>query len=129
MNVLLDTHTLIWFVQGDVRLPLTLRQYIEQEDIEACVSLASFWELAIKISLKKLELYQPLRQLYDSLPNYNFKILPIAQEAIFLLSDLPFHHKDPFDRLLIATAIAEDLTLVSADTHFQAYTGLKLLWD
>ena len=124
---LLDTHTLIWFINGDEQLSHKARARIEQKQVSNFVSIASLWEIAIKISIGKLELHTPFIAIEKQLDLNKFSILPITFNDTLLLSNLPFHHKDPFDRLLIAQSITNNLTLISKDSHFEPY-GLKLLW-
>ena len=123
----LDTHTLIWFINGDEQLSHKARARIEQKQVSNFVSIASLWEIAIKISIGKLELHTPFIAIEKQLDLNKFSILPITFNDTLLLSNLPFHHKDPFDRLLIAQSITNNLTLISKDSHFEPY-GLKLLW-
>jgi PIN domain nuclease of toxin-antitoxin system len=107
---LLDTHTLIWFVNGDEQLSNKARVGIEQST--NFVSIASLWEIAIKISLGKLELHTPFIAIEKQLELNQFTILPITFKDTLHLSNLPFYHRDPFDRLLIAQSITNNLTLV-----------------
>jgi PIN domain nuclease of toxin-antitoxin system len=128
MNLLLDTHILIWLIDGSEKLNQTARYAIEDENNSLYLSIASLWEITIKTSLGKLELGIPLEQITTNfiLPS-GFKILPIHLSHLLVLKDLPFHHRDPFDRMLISQAISESLTLVSEDRAFGDYT-VKTLW-
>ena len=128
MNLLLDTHILIWLIDGSEKLNKTARHAIEDESNSLYLSIASLWEITIKTSLGKLELGIPLEQITTNfiLPS-GFKILPIHLSHLLVLKDLPFHHRDPFDRMLISQAISESLTLVSEDRAFGDYT-VKTLW-
>lgn len=128
MNLLLDTHILIWLIDGSEKLNQTARYAIEDESNSLYLSIASLWEITIKTSLGKLELGIPLEQITTNfiLPS-GFKILPIHLSHLLVLKDLPFHHRDPFDRMLISQAISESLTLVSEDRAFADYT-VKTLW-
>ena len=128
MNLLLDTHILIWLIDGSEKLNKTARHAIEDESNSLYLSIASLWEITIKTSLGKLELGIPLEQITTNfiLPS-GFKILPIHFSHLLVLKDLPFHHRDPFDRMLISQAISESLTLVSEDRAFGDYT-VKTLW-
>ncbi len=127
MNFLLDTHALIWFLNGDKDLSTKSRKAIESLDSINFISIASLWEIAIKISLERLELKMPLQTLSDELLNNDFQILPITFEDILILSKLKFHHRDPFDRLIISQAINNNFTLISKDKQFESYK-VKLLW-
>lgn len=128
MNLLLDTSTLIMLVQG-LPLPERARSAIESTPNRVLVSLVSPWEMQIKLGLKKLALQQPVRAIIKAqLAHGSFTLLPITLDHIEALSRLPDHHRDPFDRLLIAQALAEDLTLVSADREIARYPA-PVLWD
>ena len=127
MNYLLDTHALIWFLNGDKDLSTKARKAIEASDAINFVSIASLWEIAIKVSLERLELKMPFQSLSEEILNNNFQILPITFEDILILSKLKFHHRDPFDRLLISQAINNNFTLISKDKYFDSYK-VKLLW-
>lgn len=97
MNNLLDTHTFIWFIERDARLSENARKAIERNDVENFVSIASFWEIAIKISLGKLELKTPFSKILEEMAKNGFKQLPITFEDTLILSGLPFHHRDRSD--------------------------------
>lgn len=127
MNLLLDTHTLIWFLEGDNHLSLTAKSYIEEASHTNFVSMATFWEMAIKISLNKLELRKPLPDLESLIWENGIEILPITIEHTLLVSQLPFYHKDPFDRLLVAQAMSENMTLLSGDEKFKLYP-IQVIW-
>ena len=122
MRVLLDTHTWLWFVLGDARLSTTARSQIEDPAHEKWVSPASYWEIAIKISVGKYILPQPYGQFIDrAIGDNGFLILPIEPKHTEMLTTLPFHHRDPFDRLLIAQALVEQMAVLSADPALDAY--------
>lgn len=129
-DYLLDTHTLLWYAGADLRLPPTIGQLIADPTIRMVVSRASLWEITIKESLGKLILSQPYVQWMQTLRTYDFYFLEISDAHLLQLSQLPAvkDHRDPFDRLLIAQALADDLTLVSHDGKFAAYPGLRLQW-
>jgi PIN domain nuclease of toxin-antitoxin system len=128
MRVLLDTHTLLWFLAGDQRCSRPARVAIEDLNNEALVSVASLWELAIKFSLGKLELAVPFGQFVAKhFTSDAFALLPIELDELDLLTTLPLHHRDPFDRLLIAQALVRGIPLLSADTVFDRY-GVERLW-
>lgn len=124
---LLDTHTLIWFINGSSALSRAARQAIEAEGVMNFVSIASLWEIAIKISLGKLELTTPFQQINSQISANGFELLPITFADTVTLSTLPFHHRDPFDRILIAQAVTNGLILISKDQHFSAY-GATCIW-
>jgi PIN domain nuclease of toxin-antitoxin system len=114
---LLDTHIIIWAVDQTDKLSEAYRQLLEQED-QCVVSIASLWEIAIKKSLGKLEVRDDLA---DFLRRTGVAILPVELPHIEAVRTLPHHHRDPFDRMLIAQAIAENLSLLTVDRHFALY--------
>jgi len=127
MRYLLDTHTLIWFISGDKELSSKARKAIEADDTINFVSIASLWEISIKISMERLELNSPFDKLAEQMVDNNFQILPVTFEDVLMLSSLPFHHKDPFDRMIIVQGITNKLTIISKDKSFSDYKP-KLLW-
>ncbi len=128
MNLLLDTHTFLWFTAGDSNLSQTARAAIEDENNNLYLSVASIWEIAIKVSIEKLELSEPFEVLIpDMLVENEIELLDISVNHAALITTMPFHHRDPFDRLIAAQAKTEQLTLVSADTIFDTY-GVNRLW-
>jgi PIN domain nuclease of toxin-antitoxin system len=124
---LLDTHTFLWFVMGNPRIAPRLRAQIE--DNENFVSIVSIWEIAIKNGIGKLNLEVPFDDFIDRqiIPN-GIQILDIKLEHLKVLITLPLHHRDPFDRILIAQAITEDIVLVSADSVFSLYP-VQRIWE
>jgi PIN domain nuclease of toxin-antitoxin system len=122
MRVLLDTHAFLWFVLGDPQLSSTARQSIEDPGNEKLVSPASYWEIAIKIRLQKYTLSQPYEAfMQQGIAGNGFLILPIVPTHTAVLTTLPFHHRDPFDRLIIAQAMVEQMPVISGDAAFAAY--------
>jgi len=121
MKTLLDTHTLIWFLEGDHSISKKARAAIESNPESNYVSIASIWEIAIKISLNKLELKKPLQDLYILLQQNGFHLLPISFDDTLTVASLPFHHRDPFDRIMIAQAINNRLSIISRDEYFKLY--------
>lgn len=120
MNFLLDTHALLWLFDDDDRLSENAKEIITNPDNKIFISIASFWEIAIKMSLSKLALDIPLEQLFDECEKVDINVLNINKKHLHFLTKLPFVHRDPFDRLIICQAIVENCTLVSADkTLFQ----------
>ena len=127
MRLLLDTHTLLWFYLGDVRLSAQARQTIEDPGNDKLVSPASFWEIAIKVSINRYTLNVPYEAfVQEAILDNDFMILPIEPRHTSVLIGLPHHHKDPFDRLLIAQAMVEGVPLVSIDSKFDAYPITRL---
>ena len=127
MNYLLDTHALIWFLSGDNSLSSKAKKAIESSSSIIFVSIASIWEMAIKVSLDRLDLRMPFAKLKTEIENNGFQILPITFDDIMVLNELPLHHRDPFDRLLISQAIANHFTIISKDKLFIAYKA-NLIW-
>ncbi len=128
MKLLLDTHTLLWFTLGNPKLSPIALALINDASNEKLVSPASYWEIAINVSIGKLALNQPYEDFIDRAIDQNgFVILPIESRHTARLVVLPFHHKDPFDRLLIAQALTDGIAIVGGDPHFDAY-GVQRLW-
>jgi PIN domain nuclease of toxin-antitoxin system len=100
--VLVDTHALLWYLQGDANLSDLALKVIESKDNDVFVSIASLWEIAIKLGLGKLEIERPFENLESDLHRLDIKILPIAFTEINIYRSLPLHHRDPFDRILTA---------------------------
>lgn len=127
MKILLDTHAWLWFVLGDLQLSDKARALISDPTNEKLISPASYWELAIKISIGKYLLTEPYADFMKrAIIGNGLIILPIAPVHTSVLTSLPFHHKDPFDRLLIAQSIAEGVPIVSADAVFDTYPVVRL---
>jgi len=123
MKLLLDTHIFIWWADQPEKLSPAALSALEDEANELLLSVASVWEMQIKIQLGKLKLSLPLKDLIKNQQETNdLTVSPVALTHVLALDALPFHHKDPFDRLLIAQSIEEDLTLVTADSQFSAYS-------
>jgi len=128
MTLLLDTHSFLWFWWDDPQLSETAKQAICDPANRKLVSTASCWEIAIKVSLKKLDLGAPYRGfIHQHMVRNNFELLQITDEHLAGLVDLPFHHKDPFDRLLVAQSLYEQIPIVSADPQLDAY-GITRIW-
>jgi PIN domain nuclease of toxin-antitoxin system len=128
VNLLLDTHTFLWFIAGDATLSKAARSAIEDEGNNLYLSVASLWEIAIKVSIDKLILSEPFEALIpEQLAENGIELLDISVEHTALIASMPFHHRDPFDRLIAAQAHVEQMTLVSADDAFDAY-GVTRLW-
>jgi PIN domain nuclease of toxin-antitoxin system len=125
--ILLDTHTLIWFLDNDVRLPRKTKDRIESSDL-VFISIVSLWEIAIKINIGKLTLKTDFQAIENNLVAQDISILPIAITDINTYLTLPLHHRDPFDRILIAQAIANSMSIISCDSQFDAYPVTRL-WN
>ena len=127
MKYLLDTHAFLWYFGDSKDLSECASDIIEDDAAQKYVSVASLWEFSVKYSIGKLTFDGGLTHLWDMLSQNGFIILPITQPQLeTLIAELPFHHRDPFDRLIIATAKAEDLTIVTVDENIQKYNVLTV---
>ena len=124
---ILDTHTLIWYINGEPELSQTARAAIEADNTINFISIASLWEMAIKISLGKLELKTPFNQIGRQIDENGFEVLPVTFGDTLTVSTLPFHHRDPFDRIIIVQSFNNGLTLISRDKSFELYK-VKVIW-
>lgn len=128
MKILLDTHAFIWFMIDHPQLNQHAASLIEDPDNEVLISIAALWEMAIKMSLGKLHLAKPFEQLIpDQLQTNNFTLLPVEVSHLTQVITLPWHHRDPFDRLMIAQSRVEGLPILSRDSIFDDY-NVKRLW-
>ncbi len=128
MRLLIDTHTLIWAMDDPTRLSGPAAAALQDPANDLLLSAATVWELAIKIGLGKLTLSLPYRQWMDkAIADLELTILPVTVAYAERHAGLPNHHKDPFDRLIIAQALVEGVTIVCADSTFDAY-GVARLW-
>ena len=130
MRLLLDTHSMYWYIEDDPQLSGRARTLIQDASNEILISPASYWEIAIKISIGKWRLNRPYEEFIDiGLNQYGFQMLPILPTHTARLIGLPFPqgHKDPFDRLLVAQVLVEQIPIVSADSPLDAY-GVTRLW-
>lgn len=128
MQILLDTHTFLWYILTNPQLSARAKALIQASENEKLLSIASPWETSIKVSTGKLMLSEPLEAYFAEQMRLNsIQLLPITLAHIARVSTLPFHHRDPFDRLLIAQSLTEGIPLVSADSAFDAY-GVARLW-
>lgn len=127
MRLLLDTHAFLWFVAGDRRLGARARRALERDDAKPMLSVASVWEMAIKASLGRLELPEPLERYLASKLSTNLQLLPLELGHVLAVERLPFHHQDPFDRVLVAQASAERMPIVTKDPAFKKYR-VDIVW-
>ena len=127
MRLLLDTHAFIWFATGDTQLGEAVALAIAEPDNEVLLSSASIWEMAIKASLGKLVLTAPLASIVAAAHERGIGSLPVSAAHALRVESLAFHHRDPFDRLLIAQALEEQLVIASCDGAFGNY-AVPLLW-
>lgn len=121
MRFLIDTQILIWHYEGNLQMPKKAIHIIENEANSLCVSIASFWEMAIKICNGKMELTSTLDKWIEQIKADEIDILLVEPSHILTLMTLPLHHKDPFDRIIISQAITENLTVISSDHVFSQY--------
>ncbi len=127
MRLLLDTHTLIWFLNGDSKLSQNARTAIEHPNNLKIVSIASIWEIAIKLSLNKFKFDKGFKSFLELVENNGFVVLPITFEHALTVSNLEFFHRDPFDRLLISQCVTDNLVIVSKDENIAKY-DIETLW-
>jgi PIN domain nuclease of toxin-antitoxin system len=128
MKVLVDTHTFLWALLHDHRLTPKAKQILRSTEDELVFSLVSLWEIAIKIKTGKLHtIGSSVAYIRDQMDDYGMELLPIRYDHVLSLEQLPHHHGDPFDRLLIAQALTESLPILTADAIFKRY-GVKVIW-
>ena len=125
MRLLLDTHRLLWFIAGSGQLSIRARDLITDLGNEVLLSVASLWEIAIKVSIGKVELSRTFAEIIpEQLRENEIAVLP---RHLAVMIELPFHHRDPFDRLIIAQGIAERLPVISRDRSFHSYP-VEVIW-
>lgn len=127
MKLLVDTHAFLWFMAGDARLSASARDALEDDDAEWWVSAASVWEMTIKWSLGRLTLPGTADEYIADKVQSGLRVLSIDWMHAAAVARLPFHHRDPFDRLLIVQAQTERLAVVTADPVFAKY-GVEVVW-
>jgi PIN domain nuclease of toxin-antitoxin system len=128
MRILLDTHAFLYFISGSAELSPVARASIENPSHQRFLSIASLWEIAIKVSIQKLEVGMTMSELVSrEVRGNSIDVLHIEPQHLDYLSSLPFHHKDPFDRLMIAQSFSEDIPLLTKDSAFGAY-GVRMIW-
>lgn len=122
MRLLIDTHILLWHLEDNPRLSLAWSALLESPRVEKYFSVASLWEMAVKANIGNLTLIYPLDRI---VPN-DFQILPIKTSHLLAYQQLPLHHRDPFDRMIIAQAQVEELTVMTQDGNFPLYDIMLL---
>jgi PIN domain nuclease of toxin-antitoxin system len=128
VRIIIDTHVFIWYIQNSDRLPRLVAAQINDSRNDILLSIASIWEMAIKQSTGKLNLGDAYASfIREQMKLNNIELLPVSLEHLEIVTTLPFHHRDPFDRLLIAQAIAEDIVIISADSAFSLYS-VQRIW-
>lgn len=129
MKFLLDTHTFLWFITNDPKLSHTAKQLLEMGDSLLFISIESIWEMTIKNGLGKLPMEEDIEIFIPKHLQINrIEVLPITQEHTYRVTKLPLHHRDPFDRILIAQSLVEELPLVCADAALDDYEGMTRIW-
>jgi PIN domain nuclease of toxin-antitoxin system len=128
VRLLVDTHPLLWSVDNPSKLTVSAKIAMQDPSNERLLSAATVWELAIKLGQGKITLSMPYKQLMEkAIADLALDVLPITVDYADRQSTLPPHHKDPFDRLMIAQALVDGMSIVSADTAFDAY-GVTRIW-
>ena len=128
MTALLDTHAFLWLLGDTSRLSPAANSVLSDKSNRLLLSIASAWELAIKLSIKKLTLAEPLDQLLmTSMKRASVELEPLARAHVVAVAGLPFHHRDPFDRMLVAHCLIDSLPIVSADANLDVY-GIRRIW-
>lgn len=128
MRLLLDTHTFLWYIWDHPELSPTAIELIEDKQNEKFVSIVSVWEMAIKVSTGKLMLNRPFNDLKSAMIEGNgFELWPLSFDHTVFVSTLPYHHKDPFDRLLIAQSLTDQMPIIGRDEMFDRY-GVTRHW-
>jgi len=127
MRYLLDTHAFLWYLEDSPKLPSRVAELIDSSENEIYICSVSLWEIVIKMSLNKYRIDFSLDDLYNEIYTYALMVLGIKKDYLKVLSELPFIHKDPFDRLIISSAIAEGLTIISIDENIHNY-DVSCVW-
>jgi PIN domain nuclease of toxin-antitoxin system len=128
VRLLLDTCTFLWWTSAEDRIPVPTLEALQEDENEVILSVSSAWEIAIKSKLGRLELPAPaLAFVQEASELYRLTILPVELEDAVRAGELPLHHNDPFDRLLVAQAMIRDVDLVSPDVAFRPY-GIRTIW-
>jgi PIN domain nuclease of toxin-antitoxin system len=131
MKVLIDTHTFLWFVAGSMELSKTANNLIKNEHNSVYISIASLWEISIKMAIGKLQITDSYETVINDVVENDISILPINFAHTVMQNKLPFHHRDPFDRIIVSQAIVENMNLISRDSAFDAYLEnieVKRIW-
>ena len=121
MNLLLDTHTFIWFITGSEQLSRKAKSFIENPSNENYISMASLWEISVKVNIKKLELGKDFKYVIKDVYSNGFQVLSIGFPHLIEYSGLPLHHRDPFDRLIISQSRVENMSIIGRDEVFDSY--------
>jgi len=123
MKYLLDTHAIIWYFEDSAELSQTAAELIDDPENSIYICSVSLWEIAIKISLGKLKMSMPFDELLALIKTRDFNIMQIEYEYLSNLSELPYIHKDPFDRMIVSSALAARMPVITADTNIRKYNA------
>ena len=127
MQYLIDTHTFLWFTEGSSELSVKAKNLIKNKDNEIFISIASLWEISIKTATGKLEITGSYDLIIEDIIENEMQILPINFAHTVIQNQLPFHHRDPFDRIIASQAVVENMDLISVDTYFED-KEVKRIW-
>ena len=127
MNYILDTHTLLWFLRGEEKFSEAARKVILDSSAKKFISIASLWEIAIKNRIGKLPLKKGIADIFEKIEANGFGLLEVDRKYIEIYSAIPLIHRDPFDGIIVATAMAEQMTLITADEDIQKY-DINWIW-
>jgi PIN domain nuclease of toxin-antitoxin system len=128
MRALLDTNSFLWFISGNEKLSIKARNFIEDFENELVLSIASLWEIAIKVSIGKLQLLKHFDILIpEKIEENEIEIFNLELKHFSTMMKLPFHHRDPFDRIIIAQSITENISVITSDGIFEDYL-VKIIW-
>lgn len=127
MSYILDTHTLLWYIENDAKLSTAVKSTLENTEDPIFLSVVSLWEIAIKVNIAKLKISAPMDTLVAYLADQDISILPITPAHIARYTTLDLHHRDPFDRMIIVQAMEEELIVLGADEAFDLY-DVKRVW-
>lgn len=121
MKYIIDTHTFLWFTEGSIELSQQAKKLIADKNNQIFLSIGSLWEISIKTAIGKLEVFADYELIIDDVTGNDIEILPINFAHTVVQNKLPFHHRDPFDRIIASQAIVEDIDLISIDSIFDIY--------
>lgn len=127
MKFIIDTHTFLWFVAGSLELSETARELIKNDNNDIFISIASLWEISIKTAIGKLQILGSYDTVINDVVDNEIEILPINFAHTVMQNKLPFHHRYPFDRIIVSQAIVEHKSLISCDKIFDVYLKEKLV--
>lgn len=131
MRFLIDTHVFLWFIDNAKELSKTAKEILEDGDNDIFISIASLWEISIKTALGKLSIKGNYKSVIDDVNDNSIQILPVTFAHTVEQNQIPFHHRDPFDRIIVSQAIVEKLDFIIGDMIFEDYlkgTSTKRIW-